>query len=88
MKRKNVNANDTRDVNMEGWGKALADAERKLSEAEKELREWKTTVAICRRNVANNVSWPEESGSGQIFRKNSSSEADRSAISLNATSHA
>jgi hypothetical protein len=54
--KRNGKRNDKRLV---GWQEALADAEQKIRNSEKELGDWKAVAAICRRNIAGRVPWPE-----------------------------
>ncbi|MGA2978926.1 MAG: hypothetical protein ABSD76_04985 [Terriglobales bacterium] len=44
-----------------GWKEALSDAEEWIKKAHRELADWKAVAAICRRRVAENAPWPNDS---------------------------
>jgi hypothetical protein len=58
MSLRNVKQNVQTARELQGWEGALADAERKLREAEQDALEWKAAVLVCRKKVATRAPWP------------------------------
>jgi hypothetical protein len=60
MNKEDVNSKDKLHVNkLQGsWNEALTDAEHHLSEAHKDVLQWKAVVSVCREKIAKGEPWP------------------------------